>query len=250
MISVRMFVASGVVALLLGIASPAGAQSADALGALQQQLQSLYILTKATAADSDVVAAGSVLVLGKDNLLMCRVNLPIPTPNVYKNAGIAQEGLLGALGRMGTLAPPGGGAPNTRKFVTGEKFWVTRIDVQKDGVEFRVLSDPYQDVRYHATLKFPFAKGTAPDADATIGAIAAVFKIDSAGGPASAATAPAAAPPAPETQTKTIALGQSKDLVVSMFGQPSKVVQLGAKEIDYYPDMKVTFVQNKVANVE
>ena len=249
MISVRMFVASGLVVLQLGIASAAGAQSADALGAIQQQLQSLYTLTKATADGADVVTAGSVLVLGKDNLLMCRVNLPIPTPNVYKHTSIEQEGLLGALGRMGTLAPPGGGAPNTRKFVTGEKFWVTNIDVQKDGVEFRVLSDPYQDVRYHATLKFPFAKGVAPDPDATIGAIAAVFKIDSAGGAVSAAAAPAT-PQVPETQTKTIALGQSKDLVVSMFGQPSKVVQLGAKEIDYYPDMKVTFVQNKVANVE
>ena len=38
---------------------------------------------------------------------------------------------------------------------------------------------------------------------------------------------------------------------MSMFGRlPAKVVQLGTKEIDYYLDMKVTFVQNKVTNVE
>ena len=158
MISVRMFVACGVSGVLLGTIPPAYAQSAAAPAAIQQQLLSLYNLTKATADGTDVVTAGAVVVLQKDNLLMCRVNLPIPTPNVYKNGAIDQEGLLGALGRMGTGPQPGGGPPNTRKFVTGEKFFVTKIEVQKDGVAFQVLSDPFQDMRYHAVLKFPFAK--------------------------------------------------------------------------------------------
>ena len=99
-------------------------------------------------------------------------------------------------------------------------------------------------------LKFPFAKGVTANADDVIGGIAAVLKIDS-GDNAGASAAPAPPlPAAPAAQTKTIALGQTKEQVVSMFGQPAKVVQLGAKEIDYYPDMKVTFVQNKVTNVE
>ena len=249
MISVRMFVACGVGSVLLGTIPPAYAQSAAAPAAIQQQLLSLYNLTKATADGTDVVTAGAVVVLQKDNLLMCRVNLPIPTPNVYKNGAIDQEGLLGALGRMGTGPQPGGGPPNTRKFVTGEKFFVTKIEVQKDGVAFQVLSDPFQDMRYHAVLKFPFAKGAAANADDVIGGIAAVFKIDSAES-AEASVAPAPVPAAPPAQTKTLALGQTKEQVVSMFGQPAKVVQLGTKEIDYYPDMKVTFVQNKVTNVE
>jgi hypothetical protein len=250
MISIRMFVASGVSGILLSAFSLTYAQPAAAPAVIQQQLLSLYNLTKATADGTDVVTAGAVVVLQKDNLLMCRVNLPIPTPNVYKNGAIDQEGLLGALGRMGTGPLPGGGPPNTRKFVAGEKFFVTKIDVQKDGVEFRVLSDPFQDMRYHAVLKFPFAKGVTANADDVIGGIAAVLKIDS-GDNAGASAAPAPPlPAAPAAQTKTIALGQTKEQVVSMFGQPAKVVQLGAKEIDYYPDMKVTFVQNKVTNVE
>jgi hypothetical protein len=250
MISVRMFVACGVGGVLLGAFSPAYAQPAAAPAAIQQQLLSLYNLTKATADGTDVVTAGAVVVLQKDNLLMCRVNLPIPTPNVYKSGKIDQEGLLGVLGRMGTGPQPGGGPPNTRKFVAGEKFFVTKIEVQKDGVEFGVLSDPFRDMRYHAVLKFPFAKGAAANADEVIGEIAAVLKIDS-GDSASDSAAPAPVPPpAPAAQTKTITLGQTKEQVVSMFGQPAKVVQLGAKEIDYYPDMKVTFVQNKVTNVE
>jgi hypothetical protein len=249
MSTVRLFLAGGVGAALLGLSTLTHAQSAAALAAAQQQqLQSVYTLTKATADDTDVVTAGAVVVLQKDNLLMCRVNLPIPTPNVYKNGAIDQEGLLGVLGRMGTAPPPAGGAPNTRKFVAGEKFFVTNIEVQKDGVAYRVLSDPFQGMRYHATLKFPFAKGATAGSDDIISSIAAVLKIDSGDGSGtSAGSAPA---PSPAPQTKTIALGQTRDQVISMFGQPAKVVQLGTKEIDYYPDMKVTFVQSKVTNVE
>ena len=35
-----------------------------------------------------------------------------------------------------------------------------------------------------------------------------------------------------------------------LFGAPTKIVKLGTKEIDYYPDMKVTFVNNKVTDVQ
>ena len=58
---------------------------------------------------------------------------------------------------------------------------------------------------------------------------------------------PADAVPAP---VKTIALDQTKDTVVATFGQPTRVVMLAGKEIDYYPDMKVTFVKNKVTDVQ
>ena len=38
--------------------------------------------------------------------------------------------------------------------------------------------------------------------------------------------------------------------MTAMLGQPTKVVKLATKEIDYYPDMKVTFVHDKVTNIE
>lgn len=37
---------------------------------------------------------------------------------------------------------------------------------------------------------------------------------------------------------------------MATFGQPQKVANLGAKEIYYYPDMKVTFVNGKVTDVQ
>jgi hypothetical protein len=69
-----------------------------------------------------------------------------------------------------------------------------------------------------------------------------------------AAMAPIAAPPppvdTPPPAPKTIALHQTKDEVVAIMGQPTKIVKLGTKEIDYYADMKVTFVGGKVADVQ
>jgi hypothetical protein len=58
---------------------------------------------------------------------------------------------------------------------------------------------------------------------------------------------PADAPPA---QPKTIALGQTKDMVVAILGQPTKAANLGTKEIYYYPDMKVIFVKGKVTDIQ
>jgi len=60
---------------------------------------------------------------------------------------------------------------------------------------------------------------------------------------ASSADAPLAPP-------KTVVLGQTKDQVVAILGQPQKVASVGAKEIDYYTDMKVVFVDGKVMDVQ
>jgi hypothetical protein len=239
---------AGLILVLIGMASVAGAQSTD----LKQALETTYPLTKATADNTEIVTAGAVLVLQKDNLQMCKVNLPIPTHNYYKNGEVTQGGFMGVLNKLGNASLGGGAdATTTRKFVAGEKFWVTKIEVENDGVTLQFLSDPLQDVRYHAMLKFPFPKGQTPPADQVLASVAQVIKTDGGGDGAQApeqqqAASDAAAPAA----TKTIALGQTKDQVLQSFGQPTKVVQLGAKEIDYYSDMKVTFTNNKVTNVE
>jgi hypothetical protein len=68
---------------------------------------------------------------------------------------------------------------------------------------------------------------------------------------ASATTPQAAAaiPPPPVTPTK-IELGQTIDSVTGALGQPSRIVDLGAKKIYVYKDIKITFKEGKVANVE
>lgn len=48
----------------------------------------------------------------------------------------------------------------------------------------------------------------------------------------------------------TIKLGQKIDEVVAIQGQPQKIVDLGNKKIYVYPDLKITFIDGQVADVE
>jgi hypothetical protein len=61
---------------------------------------------------------------------------------------------------------------------------------------------------------------------------------------------PADAPPPVNAPPPTIALNQTMDQVTAGFGQPLKVAKLGTMVIFYYKDMKVTFRNGKVSNVE
>jgi hypothetical protein len=79
-------------------------------------------------------------------------------------------------------------------------------------------------------------------------------KLTASLGQAEHPLAPTAPPPSPAnilpTPPRTIALGQTKDQVVAAFGQPQKIANLGTKEMYYYPDMRVTFVDGKVTDVQ
>jgi hypothetical protein len=229
------------------------------------------------------VTAGAVVVLEKDNLLMYTTTTQIPPVNTYKNGKISQ-GIFNASKKCPwCVAIPGlssaaAAVPNVdqRTFVSGEKFWVTGIEAHDDGIFFDLLSDPYSDVRYYSKVKFPYPKGSSPSVDAMMSTVAEVIKVapsdDSASSgddkkqPAAPASqtaqapeqqrpmppiAPPPPPPdAPPAAPKTIEKGQTKEVVVAIMGQPSKVIKLSAKEIDVYPDMKVTYVNNKVSDVQ
>ncbi len=371
MSQVRRFSAFVLAALALfgvGLA----AQSGDT-AAIQQKLNSQFKVTTMTADRSDIVTAGDVVQIHRPGLVMYAVASPMPPSNTYKNGKIGQG--WGGFGKdlMIGMATPGAGTAADyphRTFVAEEKCWVTAIQVQKDGVLFQLYSDPYDDVRYYANLKIPFAdKKTVPQLDAAMQLVAEVLTVapqdqgdqpaaeqdnqaqqtassnngaqgesatsvqgkylrsdkksdfieldpsgnflliqngkpyagtyhvdgetlmlasaqirgqqkcrlvgntmtDSGGtiwekpapiapapvqAPASAtvepATLPDIAPPPPpaDTPPPTIALGQTKSQVIAAFGQPTRLAKLGAKEIFYYKDMKVTLTSGKVSNVE
>jgi hypothetical protein len=259
------------------------AQTATTPASIQQKLESDFTVSKAAADKSDIVTPGAILVLKVDGLLMSATASGSPATNTYRDGKISQGvWKIAKMPGFGSLVSHANSNANvqTRTFVAGEKFWVTKITVHDDGVVFDLLSDPISDVRYYSTLKFPFTKGALPSPDQADSSVGEVFKVqpdDSAaaddkgskgGKPAAPAASPAPveaaappppmapiAPPPPPTDTpppapKTIALKQTKDEVLANFGPPTKVVKLGTKEIDYYPDMKVTFVNNKVTDVQ
>jgi hypothetical protein len=252
----------------------------DQKAAIQQKLESQYALTKPTADRTDIVTAGAILVLNKDNLMMVdATSSGNPYQNTYKDGKITHN----ALGKFAGFANrlPGGAAAGqpgaTRTFVAGEKMWVTKIDVRDNAVIFELFTDAFGNTRYKASLTFPF-KGAVPPPDDAVKMVSEVFKVqpaDDAGGqqpaPAAAGAAdqpPAAitppppatdAPPPPiqapppvpaDTPPQTISLGQTKDQVVAAMGQPVRIADLGKKQIYYYKDLKITFVDGKVTDVQ
>jgi len=75
--------------------------------------------------------------------------------------------------------------------------------------------------------------------------------LQSTGGASGGGPSAQEAVPAPvETTSVSIDLGQTRDQVKSALGEPTRVVNLGPKTIYFYKDMKVTFVNGKVSNIE
>ena len=260
--SISVFLAASI---FMGIAS-----AEDAAG-VQKKLVEQFPLTKTNADRSDIVTAGSVLVLHKDGLVMFSTTTSAPPLSVYKDGKLQRNDFKDKF-KVAWNHGDANSIPQ-RKFVAGEKFWVTAITMQQDGAVFDVYSDPFNDVRYYGQLKFPYPKNSPPPADDLLKTVQEVVtvqsddsqKADSGGkkgggpapaqsGPSSAALAPIAPPPPPADQPpappKTIKVGQSRDEVLATWGQPTRTVKLASKEIYYYPDMKVTFIAGKVSDVE
>jgi hypothetical protein len=264
------------------------AQAGDPATMIQAKLVSQIKVTKTTADRSDIVTAGDVILLHKDGLMMCSAESAYAFSNTYSNGVIAAnyknraKDAAKSWGR--SFIPFAGGASGadavnnacpSRKFVAGEKFWITGVTVQKDGILVSTYSDPYPDpngnqVHYYGEIKFPFLKGSVPPVDDFVRTVSEVLTVDQSGdqggqsdqgGQPAQSSAPSAPPtpmpdiappppPADAAPPPTIALGQTKAQVTAAFGQPTKTAKLGAKEIYYYKDMKVTFTGGKVSDVD
>jgi hypothetical protein len=100
-----------------------------------------------------------------------------------------------------------------------------------------------------APTKAAFAAG-APPPDAT--AADEIRKQSSDADQAeNEAVASAAAGPAGDSGTSaTIAIGQSIDTVTGALGNPTKIIDMGAMKKYIYPDLKITFKNGKVSDVE
>jgi hypothetical protein len=291
-------ISSCVLAILVSVSSALCAED-QSQDAIRKKLEAEYQLTKTMADKSDIVTAGSILVLHKDNLLMLAATSTNPCRNTYKDGKITQSGPCKANEKLKKFSMlkshiPGAGStpdsPSTRTFVAGEKFWLTKIDVRdsgKDpGIVLDFFTDAINDTRYATTLYIPFGAFT-PSPDQALKMVAEVITVvppedakDSKGdkqqsaaqggeqaaaapprqtapAPSPAAPAPAEAPPAPieappppAPDPVNVSEGQTIDQVVGALGQPLKKAKIGNKEIYSYKDLKITFVNGKVKDVQ
>lgn len=248
-----------VVALILAGVFPwsrAGAQTAAPVS-LQEQLNAQYKLAR-LATDSSgtsVVDPGTLLAVQKGGILGVGPNSIVICPAKYQDGNLhSPNGLCVAMVKN-----------SSRNFQVGEKVYPTKIDVnlKNDRIGFFIVAcDSCNGTNppsyYKSEVSFQFAKGTLATANAaqiedTIGQVLAIDSggIDqSASGSQSDPAQPA--PPSQQTQAppQTIQLGETQDQVVAAFGQPEKIVNLGARQIYVYKDLKVTFVNNKVSDVQ
>ena len=71
-----------------------------------------------------------------------------------------------------------------------------------------------------------------------------------AAAPAEAPPAPIEPPPPPPPDPAEVKEGQTIDQVVAALGPPAKKAKVGTKDIYYYKDLKVTFINGKVKDIQ
>ena len=261
--------------ILAGIIPWTMASAQGGADSLESQLAAKYKLVKLGTDSSGlaVVDAGTVLVIKKGGILSVPSGNAVVVPSFVKDGQIktanngAMQGVNKLLKWKGVSDPTGAASTDTKFLTSGEKVYVSKIDVnRKDSkVTFAIIEcdtcNSVQDASMRkAQVVFQFPKDYLNGADGgqvsdVINQIleiqaddAAQDKGQDAQGQQQAA-APAAAPE-PAQPPPTIQLGQTPDEVTTALGQPQKIVNLGAKQIYYYKDMKITFVKGKVSDVQ
>lgn len=249
---------------------------------LEDHLKAQYTLVKmgSDSGGDAMVAEGTVLVIKKDGIL----SVPYgdqPVATRYQD-GTVRPPSASTMGARGSLMGKVGKQQTTRLFQVGERVYPSRIAVNlpKDQVTIGIIAcDGCNNVSpttfYKADVVFQFPKGTLATTSLSQveDTIAELLNIDDSpgdqgrtqGGNGNVAGNGNAndqrignqgggggqaqqQPPAPEPQQ--IEKGQTPDQVKATLGQPDKIVNFGSKQIFIYKDLKVTFLNGKVLDVQ
>jgi hypothetical protein len=234
---------------------------------LTQQLQSQFALTKFDR--FELKQAGTVLLVQKEGIGAVPgsgVVFAGPTFGTNYKDGRIRRDLLSALVANKT--------EGLRNLAIGEGVYLLKVQVTDSNVIFdiqacgacnRASPDPNP---MRATVTFPFRKGFLENTpfEQIMGTIGEVFTFANSAPPpqpppplpvATEAAPPLpAAPPAvqppvePAPEPARIELGQTLEQVQAILGKPDKVVDLGSKKIYLYKDLKITFVDGQVSDVQ
>ena len=268
--------------ILLGVAPWSGVSEAQGVP-LEDQLKAQYTLVKmgSDTSGTAVVEQGTILVIKKGGILSVPYGDTSPVPTKYQDGIVhspnnaVMKGIGFGLGKLGKTQ-------TTRLMQVGEKVYPAKVVVNlpKDQVTIGIVAcDSCNNVSpttfYKADVIFQFAKGSLANANPSQieDTIAGLLALDDSGGDqggnnnqqgggqggngndqgggnnqgGGGGQAQQQGPP-PEPQQ--IEKGQTPDQVKAAIGQPDKIVNLGAKQIYVYKDIKVTFINGKVSDVQ
>ena len=241
--------------------------------AILSKLLAEYQLTKPNYDKTDIVTAGSVVVLRKDKVLMLAASSSAnPCKNTYKDGVITQnkpctanERLKKVSGFLKNRIPDSRSvpdAPASRALVAGEKLWITNIVVKDEGEDRGISIDFLTDkigeakTRFTAKLEIPFGASTPTPEQA----LQLVREVIAVAPPGEGTAAPVNSPPVPSPDATTapspppvpvvISVGDTIDQVVAVLGQPRIKAKVGAMDIYEYKDIKITFTNGKVTAVQ
>ncbi len=251
---------------------------------LEDRLKAQYTLVKVgwNSGGPAIADEGTVLVIRKDGIL----SVPYgdqPVATKYQD-GTVRSPSASMIGARGNLIGKVGKQQTTRLFQVGERVYPSKIAVNlpKDQVTISVVAcDACNNVSpttfYKADVVFQFAKGTlATTSPSQVeDTIAELLNIDDSPGDQGGAQGGnanvtgegngsandqqtsnqgggggPAQQQAPPPEPQQIEKGQTPDQVRAVLGQPDKIVNFGSKQILIYKDLKVTFLNGKVSDVQ
>jgi hypothetical protein len=257
------------------------AQGAAPTVSLEDQLKAQYTLVKmgADSSGAAVVEQGTVLVVKKGGILGVPYSDQSILATKYENGAVhspnpAGQKLVGfGLGKLGRPAP------TTQFFQTNVKVYPARLTVNlaKDQVIIGIVDcdscnnvDPKTFFKADVVFQFPHGTLANTNPSQVEDTISGLLAFDDSasndqgnnqggqqggngndqgnnqGGGGGGQAQQQAPPPDPVQIEK----GQTIDQVKAAIGSPDKIINLGTKQIYVYKDIKVTFLNGKVSDVQ
>ncbi len=196
------------------------------------------------------------------------------------------QGVKRGFGMLKSHIPGGSAVPDsktnsdTQFFKKGDKVYPSSltVDLKNEKIDLGVVAcdtcnktDPPTYFKSEVDFHFPAGYLEKADVSKVEDTLAEVFSIDNSssgtdnqqsGGQQDQSGAQQGQPAAQQDQQAggqqapapaappQIQLGQTTDEVVAALGPPEKIVDLGAKKIYVYKDLKITFINGKVSDVQ
>jgi hypothetical protein len=217
---------------------PLSAPGADWKDALKENIGTDYKMSKIGLDRIRVTQPGSVFVIQKDGISGDLATDATFTQNIVEDGQVrSPKGAVAFLQNKRT----------NHLFKTGDKAYLWKVSMDGDDLSLFFLSyDTYSanerggrsnQMRYKILVDFKFPKDYLPTAEwPKVKEVVQQIVVPED----EIKAAPA----------KTISSGQSTTQVEGILGKPEKIVDLGSKVTYIYKDMKVVFVDGKVADVQ
>jgi hypothetical protein len=243
---------------------------------LAEQLAAQYKVTKmgSDTSGAAVVEAGTVLAIQKGGILGVPYTDKVPLVTKYEGGTVhSPSGLMvaGKKSLLGHFSQTQSQGQTTHFFAKDDKVYATKIDVNldKDQVAMSIVAcdtcnktDPPTYNKAQVVFQFPkgtLAKAGAGEVEDTIGQLLTISDDTQQGGDQQGGNQQQGGgqqggqdqgQQAQQAEPQSIQMGMTTDQVQAALGKPEKLVNLGPKQLYIYKDMKITFINGKVVDVQ